>query len=85
MLVRYGNESVQLTCLAITFGENVTFSWERANSTIPSKAIQDSNILTIPQIRIADDGNYRCLATNQFGEAVSNFAYVNVSGKDLFV
>ena len=86
VLVRYGNESVELKCLAIAFGENITYSWERENATIPSKAVgQDSHILTIPHIRKVDTGNYRCLATNHIGIAVSNFAYVNVSGKDLFV
>ena len=86
VLVRYGNESVELRCLAITFAENVTYSWEKENSTIPSKVVgQDSHILTIPQVRLADTGNYRCLATDQNGVAKSHFAYVNVSGKDLFM
>jgi len=86
VLVRYGNESVELLCLAIVFGGNVTYSWERENSTIPSKVVgQDNNTLTIPNIRQIDTGNYRCLATNHFGIAVSKFAFVNVSGKDLLV
>ena len=79
VLVAQGNESIQLMCLAI--GNNVTYTWEKANSILPNKAIgQDSNILTLPELRMSDTGNYRCRVSNAQGTVFSQYAYLSVTG-----
>jgi len=66
-------------CLAA--GSNITYSWEKENSSLPNKAIQNINFLTLPELRQSDNGNYRCRVSNTIGTVFSNYAYVNVSGK----
>lgn len=74
-----GNESVEIMCLAI--GDNVTYTWERQNSSVPNKAVgQDTHVLTLPELRVSDSGNYRCRVSNEHGATFSNYAYVNVTG-----
>lgn len=74
------NENVTLTCLAL--GDDITYKWERENSVLPSQTLnQNTHVLTLPDLRPSDSGNYRCRVSNVHGVTFSNYAYVNVTGK----
>ena len=73
-------QSVNLTCSAT--GTDVVYQWMR-NGVIISD--DNSNVLSINEIKQSDDGIYHCIASNKGGNATSNPAMIKVYGKRLTV
>ena len=71
-------QSVNLTCSAT--GTDVVYQWMR-NGVIISD--DNSNVLSINEIKQLDDGIYQCIASNKGGNATSNPAMIKVYGKRL--
>ena len=58
-----------------------SYNWERQRGSIPSGAIGvNTNTLTIVNLQPEDAGNYRCVATNDNGNATSNYATIRING-----
>ena len=74
-------EDVKLTCLASV--EDVTYSWHRVGSSIPSKSIRKNNTLIIPKAIPFDAGKYYCMAKRGRITVQSNDAIVGVDGEEL--
>ncbi|XP_065903803.1 basement membrane-specific heparan sulfate proteoglycan core protein-like [Dysidea avara] len=73
------NHNLSLTCEA---DGATSYNWERQRGSIPSGAIGvNTNTLTIINLRPKDAGNYRCVATNDFGPNYSNYAAISVRVK----
>ena len=73
-------QSVNLTCSAT--GTDVVYQWMR-NGLIISD--DNSNMLSINEIKQSDDGIYQCIASNKGGNATSNPAMIKVYGKKLYL
>ncbi len=72
--VGYG-ESAQFTCSA-TGSQPISYQWRRNTSNISGAT---SNTYTIPVTSLSDDGaQFRCVATNDNGQATSNPAILTV-------
>lgn len=73
------NFSVSLSCQA---DGATSYHWERQNNSIPCDATGvNTTTLVISYVQPADAGNYRCVATNCFGDNFSNYATLAVNGK----
>ena len=75
-----GDESVTFTCLAE--GEGLSYSWQRQGSQLP---LSTTHTLVISGVREEDSGNYRCIVENRFGQVTSDYASLNVTGRELGV
>ena len=73
--------SVSLTCEA---SEASSYNWERQNGDIPSDSTGvNTNALTLINLQPEDDGNYRCVATNDSGSSASNYSTIIINGKNV--
>ena len=76
-------EDATLTCLA-SVGD-VTYSWHRVGSSVPSRSIgQNNSTLTIPRATPYDIGVYYCVAERQGISVQSSEAVLRVNGKELY-
>ena len=66
------------TCLAE--GEGLLYSWQRQGSQFPLSTT--THTLVISGVREEDSGNYRCIVENRFGPVTSDYALLNVTGKE---
>ena len=73
-------QSVNLTCSAT--GTDVVYQWMR-NGVIISD--DNSNVLSINEIKQSDDGILQCIASNKGGNVTSNPAMIKVYGKILII
>ena len=77
-------EGATLTCLASV--DDVTYSWHRVGSSIPSRSIgHNNNTLTIPRATPYDTGEYYCIAERQGISVESTKAILEVDGKDQII
>ena len=68
-----------LTCEA---NGATAYNWEKQNGRVPFDAIGvNTNMLTIKKLQLKDLGRYRCVATNDSGRNVSEFAELIVNSK----
>ena len=59
-----------------------SYSWERQNGSIPSGAAgMNTNMLTLNNLQLEDAGDYRCVATNNGGDVLSNYATLTLTGE----
>ena len=64
---------------------DVTYSWHRVGSSVPSRSIgQNNSILTIPRATPYDIGVYYCVAERQGISVQSSEAVLRVNGKELY-
>ena len=75
-------KSVIFKCSAYDINE-VTYSWHRNNSDIPSNRSrgQNTNTFTITRVIPSDEGMYYCIATNDGGSISSRSASLTVDGE----
>ena len=72
------NHNISLTCMA---NNTISYIWDRQNGGIPSGAIgKYNNILILINAQQKDSGNYRCVATNNYGTTMSDYATIIIKG-----
>ena len=72
------NRNISLICMA---NNTLSYIWDRQNGGIPSGAIgKYSNILILINVQPKDSGNYRCVATNNYGTRISDYATIIIKG-----
>ena len=72
------NRNISLTCMA---NNTLSYIWDRQNDGIPPGAIgKYSNILILINVQPKDSGNYRCVATNNYGTTLSDYATIIIKG-----
>ena len=72
------NRNISLSCMA---NNTLSYIWDRQNGGIPSGAIgKYNNILILINVQPKDSGNYRCVATNNYGAKVSDYATIIIIG-----
>ena len=76
-----GDESVTFTCLAD--GDFLSYSWQRQGSQSPLSTT--THTLVISGVREEDSGNYRCIVENKFGQVSSDYASLDVTGREFGV
>ena len=69
-------QSVNFTCNA-NGNPQPTITWFKDSGTTP---VQNGPVLTIPEVRLSDRGNYSCRASNTQGSTMSAPAYLNIKG-----
>ena len=68
------NHNITLSCKA---NNTLSYIWDRQNGSIPSGAIgRNTNILILVNVQSKDSGSYRCVATNNYGTNMSDYATV---------
>ena len=68
------NHNVTLSCKA---NNTLSYIWDRQNGGVPSGAIgRNTNTLILINVQPKDSGSYRCVATNNYGTNVSDYAAV---------
>ena len=74
---------VVLTCIAK--GENISLTWKFNNVEIKinslTKLSKNNSQLKIEEVKSAQSGRYRCIATNHFG---SSFGQIDVRVHSMF-
>lgn len=77
------DESVTFRCIAD--GEGLLYSWQRQDLELPHSATGNTtNTLVISGVREEDSGNYRCTVRNRFGVVSSDYATLNVTGREYY-
>ena len=69
-------QSVQLNCAAV--GTDIVYQWVKDGVNVPSN---NSNMLVITNITELDEGQYKCVASNRGGMAMSKPVTVTVYGE----
>ena len=69
-----------MICLITVGSPRPTLNWERVGGQLPDQAQVRASQLIIPSITAADEGTYRCTASNVAGE-VSHQVTVIVQGQ----
>ena len=83
LAIVFGNETVSFNCTAD--GEGLSYTWHRQDLELPYGATgSTTNILVISGVREGDSGNYQCIVSNRFGTVLSDYALLNVTGKEYF-
>ena len=60
-----------------------SYYWERKDGGIPTSALGiNTNTLTLVSVIPPYEGQYRCVAVNQYGRTFSNYAILTVKGKE---
>ena len=78
----FDNETVSFNCAAS--GEGLSYTWHRQDLELPYSATGNTtNILVISGVRVEDSGNYQCIVSNRFGTVSSDYASLNVTGKNI--
>ena len=78
-----GNETISFNCTAD--GEGLSYTWHRQDLELPYSATGNTtSILVISGVRVGDSGNYQCIVSNRFGVVTSDYALLNVTGKEYF-
>ena len=68
------SHNVTLSCKA---NNTLSYIWDRQNDGIPSGAIgRNTNTLILINVQPKDSGRYRCVATNNYGTNMSDYATV---------
>jgi len=73
-----------LTMKCLPDNSNLNYMWIMKNDIILSRVYGvNSSHLTIVNLKPEDSGDYQCLVSNSTGIISSDFATVNITGKDL--
>jgi len=76
------NYNLTMKCLPVK--SNLNYTWIIKNDIVLSRVHGvNSSHLTIINLKPEDSGDYQCLVSNSTGKISSNFAIVNITGKDL--
>ena len=68
------NHNVKLSCKA---NNTLSYIWDRQNGSIPSGATgRNTDTLILVNVQPKDSGSYRCVATNNYGTNISDYATV---------
>ena len=71
------SHNITLSCKA---NGTLSYIWDRENNDIPSKAIgKNTNTLILINVQPNDSGNYRCVATNNHGANMSDYATIIIN------
>ena len=77
----FSNETVSFHCIAD--GEGLSYFWHRQDLELPYSATGNTtNTLVISGVREGDSGKYQCTVSNRFGTVSSDYASLNVTGKE---
>ena len=77
-------QNATFTCNAT--GYNVSYQWTIGSGSFPNKVTGiNSDTLVIPNVRLSDDNNYTCVASNEGGSVSSNVAQLTVTGKTMMI
>ena len=72
--VSTNSHNITLRCKA---NNTLSYIWDRQNGGIPSGAIgRNTDTLKLINIQPKDSGSYRCVATNNYGTNMSDYATV---------
>ena len=75
------SDFVELTLLCSAIGAQ-SYRWQRQNGDIPSTATGiDTHILTFFNLEPKSAGKYQCVASNDYGSNVSDYATITITGK----
>ncbi|XP_067874605.1 cell adhesion molecule 4 [Heterodontus francisci] len=75
VLLREGDD-VTLTCSVTGNPQPANVVWSRLNDTVPSRAEQRGNRLTITGLSTLDNGTYVCEAENELGRSADEYVLV---------
>jgi len=80
-IVTTSSDSININC--VVEGEGYVY-WQKDGVNISNSfmtIISSGNILTINNVTKSDEGDYRCIASNIAGSAISDVADITISGK----
>ena len=80
MTVVLNNDSTSVAFNCMAYGAT-SYVWERENGSLPSTAegVNNSTLL-LHNILPSYNGQYRCVAGNQYGTTNSSFAVLSIEG-----
>lgn len=78
--ISINNDSTSVTFTCMADGAS-SYLWQRENGSVLSNSEgSNSSTLLLHNILPSDNGNYRCVAMNEYGMTPSNFAKLTVEG-----